>query len=49
MEWTIRLEARTGWDEVSTFEGGSLHRRLGDVTMSPPTALASALRRPRRC
>jgi hypothetical protein len=32
MEWTIRLEARTGWGEVTTCEIGTLHRSLGDLT-----------------
>ena len=32
MEWTIRLEARTGWGEVTTCEVGALHRSLGDLT-----------------
>ena len=33
MEWTIRLEARTGWGEVTTCEIGALHRSLGDLTV----------------
>jgi hypothetical protein len=32
MEWTIRLEAKTGWGEVTTCEIGALHRSLGDLT-----------------
>mgnify|MGYP001794336142 FL=1 len=32
MEWTIRLEARTGWGEVTTCEIGALRRGLGDLT-----------------
>lgn len=32
MEWTFRVEARTGLGEVTTFEIGSLHRNLGDMT-----------------
>ena len=32
MEWTIRLEARTGWGEVTTCEIGVLRRSLGDLT-----------------
>jgi hypothetical protein len=32
MEWTIRLEARTGWGEMRTCEIGVLRRRPGDLT-----------------
>ena len=32
MEWTIRLEARTSWGEVTTCEIGALHRSLADLT-----------------
>ena len=32
MEWTIRLEARTGWGEVTTCEIGALRRSLGELT-----------------
>ncbi len=32
MEWKIRLEARTGWGEVTTYEVGVLCRDLGDLT-----------------
>ena len=32
MEWTIKLEARTGWGEVTTCEIGALRRSLGDLT-----------------
>src|SRR5450631_2381967 len=32
MEWKIRLEARTGWGEVTTCEIGTLRRGLGDLT-----------------
>jgi hypothetical protein len=32
MEWTIRLEARTGWGEVTTCEIGAVRRGLGDLT-----------------
>ena len=32
MEWTIKLEAKTGWGEVTSCEIGSLHRSLGDLT-----------------
>lgn len=32
MEWTIRLEARTGWGEVTACEIGVLRRSLGDLT-----------------
>ena len=30
MEWTIRLEARTGWGEVTTCEIGALRRGHGE-------------------
>ena len=32
MEWTIRLEAKTGWGEVTTCEIATLHRSLDDLT-----------------
>lgn len=32
MEWTIRLEARTGWGEVTTCEIGALRRSLDELT-----------------
>jgi hypothetical protein len=32
MEWTIRLEARTGWGEVTTYEVGVLRRDFGNLT-----------------
>jgi hypothetical protein len=32
MEWKIRLEARTGWGEATTYEVGVLRRDLGDLT-----------------
>ena len=32
MEWTIRLEARTGWGEVTTYEVGVLRRDVSDLT-----------------
>ena len=32
MEWTIKLEAKTGWGEVMTCEIGALHRSLGELT-----------------
>ena len=32
MEWTIKLEARTGWGEVTSYEIGALHSSLGDLT-----------------
>lgn len=32
MKWTIRLEAKTGWGEVTTCEIVVLHRSLGDLT-----------------
>ena len=28
MQWTIRLEAKTGWGEVQTFDIGRLERRV---------------------
>jgi hypothetical protein len=31
MEWTIKLEARTGWGEVQTFEIGKLSRRVAGL------------------
>ena len=34
MEWKIRLEARTGWGEVKTYEIGVLDRDPGDLTSS---------------
>jgi hypothetical protein len=53
MEWTIRLEARTGWGEVQTYEIGRLARRVtglsaGDVGLSleeTKTLLAELQRR----
>jgi hypothetical protein len=32
MEWTIRLEARTGWGEVTSYEIGFLRRGLHDLS-----------------
>jgi hypothetical protein len=32
MEWTIRLEAKTGSDEVTNFEVGTLGRAVDDLT-----------------
>ena len=32
MEWTIKLEARTGWGEVETIEVGRLQRRVVGLT-----------------
>ena len=32
MEWTIKLEAKTGWGEVTTCEIGALHRSLDELT-----------------
>ena len=32
MEWTIKLEARTGWGEVETIEVGRLERRVIGLT-----------------
>jgi len=32
VEWTIKLEARTGWGEVETIEVGRLKRRVVDLT-----------------
>jgi hypothetical protein len=32
MEWTIKLEARTGWGEVETVEVGRLQRRVLGLT-----------------
>src|ERR1035438_2656799 len=32
MEWKIRLEARTGWGDATTYEVGVLRRDLGDLT-----------------
>ena len=32
MEWKTRLEAKTGWGEVTLREIGSLHPSLGDLT-----------------
>ncbi len=32
MKWAIKLEARTGWGEVTTYEIRALHRSLGDLT-----------------
>ena len=34
MEWKIRLEASTGWGEVTTYEIGVLDRDPGDLTSS---------------
>ena len=32
MEWTIKLEARSGWGEVETIEVGRLERRVIGLT-----------------
>ena len=32
LEWTIKLEARTGWGEVETIEVGRLKRRVVGLT-----------------
>ena len=32
MEWTIKLEARSGWGEVETVEVGRLQRRVLGLT-----------------
>ena len=34
MEWKIRIEASTGWGEVTTYEIGVLHRDPADLTSS---------------
>ena len=41
MEWKIRLEARTGWGEATTYEVGALRRDLGDLTSSETSSLRS--------
>ena len=33
MQWTIRLEAKTSWGEVQTFEIGRLERRVVGLAM----------------
>ena len=50
MEWKIRLEARTGWGEATTYEVGVLRRDLGDLTSNSVgvgLSLAEAKARPR--
>jgi len=32
MDWTIKLEARTGWGEVETIEVGHVKRRVVGLT-----------------
>ena len=32
MEWTIKLQARTGWGEATTSEIGALYRSFGGLT-----------------
>ena len=32
MEWTIRLEAKTGSGDVTTFDVGTLRRAVGDLS-----------------
>ena len=32
IKWTIKLEARTGWGEVTSYEVGALHRSFDDLT-----------------
>jgi hypothetical protein len=32
VEWTIKLEARSGWGEVETIEVGRLKRRVAGLT-----------------
>ncbi len=46
MEWKIRLEARTGWGEVTTYEIGVLRRDPGDLTSN---SVGTALPKARRC
>jgi len=36
MEWTIRLEAKTGWGEVTTCEIGALHLSFKEKLLHPP-------------